>query len=256
MLRRAVLVSVLTIITAAGSSLLVKNLLLSQRRGRTAFTATETKRMYDETQLRWTWENVYAVRSDGSKSITRSMPDPNGQIKEQVEIQDVESGQRTIVDEMTGSLSTTVMGEKAVSDLRMRPGRCTDNPQAERRKVLGYEVVKFMANEVTVPSETGSFRLITEVWSAPALNCFPLKRTELVDLNDGSPLHVTNTYEVTSIVLGKPDDSEFAIPTDYVERSPSEMLGEYSRRYPNPPISSYIWEAQPELDAAYLAQQE
>ena len=70
MLRRAVLVSVLTIITAAGSSLLVKNLLLSQRRGRTAFTATETKRMYDEAQLRWTWENVYAVRSDGSKSIT------------------------------------------------------------------------------------------------------------------------------------------------------------------------------------------
>ena len=62
--------------------------------------------------------------------------------------------------------------------------------------------------------------------------------------------------EVTSIVLGKPDDSEFAISTDYVERSPSEMLGEYSRRYPNPPISSYIWEAQPELDAAYLAQQE
>ena len=159
MLRRAVLVSVLTIIVAAGSSLLVKNLLLSQRRGRTPFTATETKRMYGETQLRWTWENVYAVRSDGSKSITRRIPDPNGQIKDQVEIQDVESGQRTIVDEMTGSLSTTVMGEKAVSDLRMRPGRCTDNPQAERRKVLGYEVVKFMANEVTVPSETGSFRL-------------------------------------------------------------------------------------------------
>ncbi len=79
---------------------------------------------------------------------------------------------------------------------------------------------------------------------------------ELVDLNDGSPLHVTNTYEITSVVVGKPDDSAFAIPTDYVERSPSEMLGEYSRRYPNPPISSYIWEAQPELDAAYLAQQE
>ena len=51
MLRRAVLVSVLTIITAAGSSLLVKNLLLSQRRGRTAFTATETKRMYGSSLL-------------------------------------------------------------------------------------------------------------------------------------------------------------------------------------------------------------
>jgi hypothetical protein len=60
---------------------------------------------------------------------------------------------------------------------------------------------------------------------APKLNCFAIKEIDTRD--DGAR---TET-EVVELARGTPSESLFAIPDDYVERSPKEMEALYKQKY-------------------------
>jgi hypothetical protein len=100
------------------------------------------------------------------------------------------------------------------------------DPNAERSRILGYEVV-----HVKDVSQSRLGKWITDEWQAPALNCFVLRSTVILQKNEtgaGSP----NEKEVTLLIEGPPAESMFAIPADYTERSPAQIDEEYGRLFP------------------------
>jgi hypothetical protein len=120
-------------------------------------------------------------------------------------------------------------------------------PRAVVGRIIGYEVVQVERPLAGPPGEDRKLRS----WLAPALHCVALK--EVVSTAPaGSPLQQVNVREALEVTQEPPDPALFAIPAEYVERTPSEVVQEFGRRYPE----RKMWAdgsspALPQADEAY-----
>jgi len=220
---------VLTVATATGSSLIVRKLASAAVESSwVAFTAKKVEKFYDPAgRLLTVEESLQAVRSDGSKLQIRRISLPNGQVAEQKALLDLSASKEVYTDGLTESVTTSGISARSAEALRRKPAHCGRVSNPARATLLGYEVVKV---EKELPGPPGELRR-AELWLAPALDCFPLKDTLFVG-RPGGEVAATNFREVISVALGEPDPSLFEVPVHYVERSPSEVLREFQRRYP------------------------
>jgi hypothetical protein len=90
--------------------------------------------------------------------------------------------------------------------------------QLGRSTFLGLEVI-----DVEVEHDE---RSIIEEWVAPALQCFALKRTEVIDGN------LRQRIQAVSVQLGEPDAGAFELPAGFARVSPLEMEDLYRARFP------------------------
>jgi hypothetical protein len=209
------------------------------------------ERQYQETGAAPTSiENyVYATRTDGSwvRDMKRQIM-PNGGWAGLRVVMDYTSQTRTAVDPSTESLTTYHYGASEVARLSLPPQACSADPNAEHVPFLGYDTVIFKR---TLPKSRGVPDKITE-WRALKLNCFALK---LVIENEVGGAWVTTTREALYVNEGSPSPSLFEIPTGYVERSPSEVMAERARRFPNEQSSQCPTCNYDALDGAYGTRQ-
>jgi hypothetical protein len=90
--------------------------------------------------------------------------------------------------------------------------------QLGRSTFLGLELL-----EVEVERDE---RSVLEEWVVPALQCFALKRTEVLDGN----LRVR--IEAVSVQVGEPDESAFEPPIGFARVSPREIEDLYRAKFP------------------------
>jgi hypothetical protein len=167
---------------------------------------------------------IVALRADGSRAEWREVQSPAGAIAVQREISDLPSGTRILLDGLTNSRVVYRFPEDTVAVARMRRN-CPGSADGER--ILGYEV----SRQVEERQDEKHDQLVrSEAWLAPSLDCVALRERRTVQ-SKGQSTWTTNLREVVSVAIGEPDPKYFAVPADYMERKPSEVLAEYKRRY-------------------------
>jgi len=193
------------------------------------------------------WPNteivMYAVRSDGSTAEVIRRLDPNEKPVEIRVVVDTGSARRVSIDPMTQSVTTYHLSQASLSFMNGLAAGC-QTATSEHSTRLGYEVVKVQDSKEW-PDGTADY---SESWQAPALGCLPMYESSSPQA--GANPTVWNTREVTFVAEGEPSAALFAIPSDYVERSPSEVFGEFQRRFPNA-RSTWADKASSALDPAY-----
>lgn len=207
---------------------------------RTPFTASlhETFYQYPTGEQVKTRDLAVAVAATGLRIEARHLVNPAGQGVEQRIIMDPVRRSRVVVDGLTESLTTT--------PYTSRPVTCTNDATSKHSTILGYDVVE----SIEVRNQSGeTWR--TESWTAPALDCFPLRETTYIGKTGGSAV-LTSVREATGVVMGQPAASLFEIPAGYTERAPSQVLAEFNRRYPDRTMPAMGLEHS---DQAYYQQQ-
>lgn len=86
-------------------------------------------------------------------------------------------------------------------------------------------------------------------WAAPGLDCYVLSMSAVkyVNSNPGSK----TSRETVSLIPGEPQTSLFAIPANYVERSPSQVANEFERRFGRRPFSDSVLQRAEEMYQAH-----
>ncbi|HWB86289.1 MAG TPA: hypothetical protein VG675_19255, partial [Bryobacteraceae bacterium] len=242
--------SLLLLTLAAGlGSLVVVSHLHAQQNNRVAFTASvrETLYSYPAGKQAAVKDTVFAFAETGKRVEIRQVTNPAGQSAEQRIVTDPNAHTRIVADGLTQLLTTTHMNHQNAARYTAKPSKCTGDAVPEHLSLLGYDVVKSVVLRTTQSGSTWK----TESWNAPALDCFPLR--EIVTIQKAAqPAVVTNVREATNVVLGTPPASSFEIPAGYVERPPSGVMAEFSRRYPDHPTSLTGLD---QSDVAYYKQQ-
>lgn len=209
---------------AATASLLTKNL-LSQPSSVPNLTVKILHKFhrYPSGELVRTDETITARRSDGSTVECRWVKSPTGAIMEQRNVTDLAAGRIVVLDGLTDSMTTYPLTANQVAERRKIGTRCDGEPAGE---ILGYAVVRV---DKELPGQRDELQKL-ESWLAPQLNCTPLKEVYYVGPAAG-PVQVVNIREVIEVTLATPASSLFVIPSGYSERSPSEVVQEFDRRY-------------------------
>ena len=103
------------------------------------------------------------------------------------------------------------------------PERCSwllaaleSDADVERNNILGYDVIKHDYGD----DQRGRF---IEVWVAPALDCYELRKVGRLGHPDPSRRPVEMTWDAVSVVEGDPDPEAFSIPEGLNECPPSEI---------------------------------
>ncbi len=173
-----------------------------------------------------TEEVVKAYRQDGSSVQSRQLQAPDGRAVEQRTVRDLGAGREVVADGLTDSLTTYPLKPAQAAAQREADTSCR-SAGGERKTILGFEAVLVTQD---LPGPPDSVRRL-ESWRAPILGCFSLQEAYLMGSPGGAALTVVNESRVLEVKAGSPDPSLFAIPAGYTERSPSEVVQEYSRRY-------------------------
>lgn len=190
------------------------------------------------------YEEDYTVafRSDGSSVNDYHRKLPTGQTVEVKVVEDFGRTQRVAVDYATESTSTyplpsnySAMTAKQASACNGAAGVSSNQPP-----ILGFKVVLLHESHTYGNGKSN----MHDRWEAPALNCFALRRVDFASRKAGEkPPH--NEVVATKIVLGEPDPVLFSIPTNFVERSPSERHAEFEHRFgmraPTPPDADEVY---------------
>ena len=168
-------------------------------------------------------EWTVARRSNGTHMVSFSVDSPTHEKGAVVEIFDFVKLTYAFLEPFTESVSTY---RHTAQDLRgldgEKPG-CTSDELALAKAsgsaayMLGYLVVPI----TTAESESGGGGT---KWVAPALDCYPLKETQIFR---GSHNEIT----VTGVAEGEPPANLFTVPSNYIERPPSQVDAEYWTKY-------------------------
>lgn len=194
---------------------------------RAAVTVEYTDRNFDEHGREARSEaRLLAIRSDGSSVIRRTRltpPDPAkpSAITTSLEIADLAKRHDVTLFPDLRLKTSTPLDNAAVERFLERPlANC--GPAKEDREVPSLLGQRVLLRSVENKAPDG--RLITQKdWVAPDLGCIPLRT--VATLNDPKAgVTLRNTKEATSIILGEPAENLFLIPTDYAERSPSQVM--------------------------------
>ncbi len=199
---------------------------------------------YPAGDLAYTLQSKWEIRSDGStvEFKPRFPPPPNLSLPPMRIIIDVQARTRTIVDDVTQSKTTYKLGT-SVAGLTTIADNCGGQPGDAISPILSFQVVK--VGKVSGDTEPRS----TEVLRSPALGCAELKRV-VFKLASSSRAVLIRSSEAILVTSGDPDAGDFAIPSSYVERAPSESMRQLRSRYPDvfPPIPPNAFAIE---DAAY-----
>lgn len=190
------------------------------------FTAVMVQRDYEPNALEPDHvENyIYGRKEDGSwvKVFKREFPD--GQWRDVRVVFDLATRRRVTIDPATESVVTYAVRSGEPGGLAAGVA-CTSQTGAERGRILGYEVIRAHREFARGAGEVWQ----QDSWLAPALNCFALKESATY----GPPLApYRSTREALWVAAGAPDASWFEVPPRYAEGSPSEVMAEFSRRFP------------------------
>ena len=177
---------------------------------------------------------LFARRGDGSsvKSMPMQIMAKGGWANQRI-IEDFAAHRRTSLDPATESLTTYRYSSQVAGRLSAPPGLCSDDPQAAHLQILGYDTVLVTH---TAPSPGAGIEV--KQWQAAQLNCFVLKEEAT---NPDGPWTITR--EALLVSQGPPPASLFEIPAGYVERSPSEVMAERARRFPDESGASTLGDA-------------
>ncbi|MGH9747459.1 MAG: hypothetical protein ACRD59_15295 [Candidatus Acidiferrales bacterium] len=158
-------------------------------------------------------------RRDGSEVEIISVHSPNkGQIGSLVYILDVASSREIQLEPFTKSIMTFYLSPSELA-ARLSSKRCSGNvaQSTDRSKMMNYDVV-ISKNEYRKGT--------ADKWLAPYLSCFTLK--EVYSSADGA----WNEKIADSLTEGEPQASMFEIPSDYIERSPSQIADAWTVVFP------------------------
>ncbi|MBI1355079.1 MAG: hypothetical protein GC160_12090 [Acidobacteria bacterium] len=209
-----------------------------------SFTASGTIVMYSASGApAQTRTQDYAVRSDGSQALSLHQIDLRGERKTHKTVYDVPGAARLTTDDLTESSILFPMKDLAGTTAR-RARECLRRPLADAT-ILDYAV----RVEEAVPTPSGGvFRTVR--YLAPALNCYALREEAYRSAGDETPILI-EVKQATSVIEGEPPDEAFATPTSYTARTPTEMLREYGRRYPDRALSEDKIDRLSHLDRAH-----
>jgi hypothetical protein len=172
--------------------------------------------IYEEQLLR-------AVGSRGSVELVRRR-DPTGAWAEFKTIVDFQSRKRISVDPITESITTYAVTESELKYIASPEPGCT-NLKTTRSIKAGQEVVSYR-------SVIAGGKQEWDAWLAPGLSCIVLE--ENIRKNG----IVVTSRETVFVVPGEPPASLYVIPSNYIERSPSQIFAEFSRRFPGRKVSA------------------
>ena len=163
----------------------------------------------------------FARRSDGSEANYRTLKSPDGKQFGQLG-GIIDLGRAVSISIEPFTRSATTMDERLdVLKYRLEANGCPADVDklGEHAKMLGYEVVKI--HECDHPHCDTEF---VDTWVAPELGCFALAET---DATRGAP----NVKTVISVTKGEPSPAMFVVPSDYVERSPSQLSAAWEAKF-------------------------
>jgi hypothetical protein len=229
-----------TLVAAGGTALLVRfvyaPIAYSQSTlpgPRTPFTVVQVEKLHRFPSGEYVRqeESLYSIASDGTEATTYHRSAPDGRTVDSKVIINTRAKARLAVDGLTESVTTTKLTDSFVAGQAAKPARCTESANPQRSTLLGYEV-EFVDHQSPLMPNGG--RHFSKLWLAPALECYPLSKIQGIQQSNGVAV-VTNVTEVTSITRGEPAPEVFAVPAGYVERAPTEVFAEYTRRYPGTP---------------------
>lgn len=173
-----------------------------------------------------------AFRADGSSAESSIFNDPNGKPVERRKIYDLEKGVSAVLDGLTDSITTYSIDKIGARRQSMEATtQCAAAPQDENIEFLGFKVF----HGIEDLSKFGGIAANSkkERWISPEWNCLEMKTLWSVRKPSGD-FFLTTSTEVTAIIPGEPDPILFALPASgYIERSPSEVMAEFARRFPN-----------------------
>ena len=180
-----------------------------------AFSANATVKRFAPNGIEMSHENItVAIRRNGSASRSVKRYNRDGRIViDTKDVQDRTSGIRVFVDEITHS-SCTMSLNKAVSAGSSK-ATYSGSGTEELANIIGYRVFRTIEERAFWG---GKVRI--ERWVSPDLGGYVLRQVDTVLHADGRA-GAFNIHEVVSLTPGEPDERYFAIPSYYVERSPS-----------------------------------
>ncbi|MBX9604005.1 MAG: hypothetical protein K2X35_23565 [Bryobacteraceae bacterium] len=167
---------------------------------------------------------VLAIRGDGSTAEFREVLAPDGKVAIQQMIMDLRSGQRRLFDGLTDSRTTYEIPRDTLERSRVARKVCEGTDEST---LVGTRTAKEVLHQ-----QHGSRKITITTYRAPEWDCLALKEVFETEGEDGKAW-VTNLREVVSVSLGEPESKWFELPAAAVERSPSAVLQEYARRYPD-----------------------
>lgn len=193
---------------------------------RQAFTIVQITEAFGENGLQNLSETkVTAQNADGSQAfqVTRSFR--KGAVGyDSVEFRnvfDVVSGRHYGIDPLTRSLTTRVLKQPRLNDMTSKP-RC-DGGTPDSRILFGFQTRK----RIETRKLSGSQNVTIEEWQVPELECFSLE--VVANKFESGRILARTTTRAVLVNVGDPDPGLFHIPTDYVERSPSQVMSEHTR---------------------------
>ena len=164
---------------------------------------------------------IIARRSEGTHMVSFSVESPTNEKGYVVEIFDFVKLTYSFLEPFTESVSTYHHTAQEMAELDGEKPGCTPdelaiaNAPSTPSFMLGYLVVPITTPE----SEAGA------KWVAPALDCYPLRETQI------SRWGSHNEITVTAVAEGEPSAKFLTVPANYVERPPSQVDAEYWTKY-------------------------
>lgn len=191
-----------------------------------------------------TGNHIHAVRGDGSW-VDVALREVRGQLYRVSVIQNLALRRRVTIDPMTESTTTYPLSAATANRLATPETSCTSDANAPHKSMLGYDVVEVKRNR---PGPGGQTTVVDD-WDATALNCFPLQRT--VTLSQEGVASFRRIVTAISVAAGPPDSALFQVPGNYTERSPSQVLAAFAKRFPGASSSLPPSSAKSMLDGVY-----
>jgi hypothetical protein len=187
----------------------------------------------------------YAVRDDGSwVEIYQPNLSKETRLDAIRTIRDFPAMKKIVVDETTESITTYGMARHDIAMHKIVPKAHCGTPAG---KLLGYDVEFIEGDPPLYVNKDGREQKMgnhEKFWEAPALGCYALRHEQYATLPDGAV--AINSIWTAMYVTEGDVRKYFEIPPNYVERAPSEIDAELTRRHPDIPVDS-----NPNFDAVY-----
>lgn len=175
------------------------------------------------------WNEGFAVRADGSWVLVTFQPNIGPGDVHVRDIYDVGRGVHTTIEDLSKSTVTRKMSAHETSLKKVEAAVSCKGKAAGQ--MLGFDV-NYAEEESEIEDLTnGPLTSKVKRWLAPDLGCFALKKETIFTRSSTQTVTVDTTHQAISVSF-QPVDQFFAIPTDYTERSPGDVLRERSRLYP------------------------
>jgi hypothetical protein len=218
----SIVVTAVALVSYKTTTYLRVRVLAATPRPTAAFTAKAVELQFDG-QGRQTSTALRTVASNGRGVQVEILDYLNNRPMGNWTMLDLGNRVRVSVDPATESITTYPLSINAIATAHQIQASCADVPSTEHKYINGHITFKKIEER-----NSNTSRLHVVSWIAPTLNCIALESTATA-YRSNLKLAEKNT-RVTSIVVGEPEASLFILPTNFTERSPSQVFDELARR--------------------------